>query len=43
MKQLLGGKSNPLKNTESDLLQLNDTYSVLTDNKELNSDFQEFG
>ena len=33
--------SDPLKKTESDTLQLNETYCVLTDNQELDSDFQE--
>ena len=32
MKQLLDGRSDPLKKTESDILQLNGTYCVLTDN-----------
>ena len=40
MKQLLDGRNDPLKNTESDVSQLNVTNSVLTDNKELNSDFK---
>ena len=30
-----------LKKTESDTLQLNETYRVLTDNQELDSHFQE--
>ena len=41
MKQLLDDRSDPVKKTESDILQLNETYSVLRDNKELDSDFQE--
>ena len=41
MKQLLDGRSDPPKKTESDILQLNETYRVLTDNQELDSDFQE--
>ena len=32
MKQLLDGRSDPLKKTESDILQLNGTYCVLMDN-----------
>ena len=32
--------SDPLKKTESDTLQLNETYCVLTDNQELDRDFQ---
>ena len=40
MKQLLDGRNDPLKKTESDALQLNVTNSVLKDNKELNSDFK---
>ena len=38
MKQLLDGKSDPLKKTESGILQLNETYHVLVDNEELDSD-----
>ena len=41
MKQLLDGRSDPLKKTESDILQLNETHRVLTKNQELDSDFQE--
>ena len=41
MKQLLDGRSDPPKKTESDILQLNETYRVLTDNQELDSDFKE--
>ena len=41
MKQLLGGRSDPLKKTESDALQLNEIYCVLTDNQERDSGFQE--
>ena len=44
MKQLLDGRSDPLEKTKSDILQLNLTSSlynkVLTDNKELDSDFK---
>ena len=40
MKQLLDGRSNPLKKTESDILQLNVTNSVLMDNKKLDSYFK---
>ena len=40
MKQLLDGRSDPLKRTKSDILQLTVTNSVLTDNKELDSDFK---
>ena len=41
MKQFLDGRSDPLKKTESDILQLNETHRVLTKNQELDSDFQE--
>ena len=41
MKQLLDSRSDPLKKAENDILQLNETYRVLTDNQELDSDFQE--
>ena len=44
MKQLLDGRSDPLEKTKSDILQLNLTSSlynkVLTDNKDLDSDFK---
>ena len=40
MTQILGGRSNPLKKTENDVLQLNVTNSVLTDNKERHSEFK---
>ena len=40
MKQLLYGRSDPLRKTESDILQVNVTNSVLTENKELVSDFK---
>ena len=40
MKQLLDGRSDPLKRTKSDILQLTVTNGVLTDNKELDSDFK---
>ena len=39
MKQLLDGRSDLLKKTHSDILRLNVTNSVLTDKKELGSDF----
>ena len=41
MKQLLDGRSDFVKKVESDILQLNVTKSVLTDNKEPDSDFKE--
>ena len=41
MKQLLDGRSDPLKKTQSDILRLNVTNSVLTDKKELGSDLKE--
>ena len=41
MKQLLDGRSNPLKKTESDFVQLNVKNSALANNKELDSDFRE--
>ena len=40
MRQMLDGRSDPLKKTESDILQLNVTNSILTDNKERDSDFK---
>ena len=40
MKQILDGRSDLLKKTKSDILQLNVTNSVLTDNKEHDSDFK---
>ena len=40
MKQLRDGRSNSLKKTESDTLQLNVTNSVLMDNKKLDSYFK---
>ena len=40
MKQILDGRSDPLKKTKSDILQLNVTNSVLADNKEHDSDFK---
>ena len=40
MKQLLDGRSDPLKRTKSDILQLTVINGVLTDNKELDSDFK---
>ena len=39
--QILDGRSEPLKKTESDILQLNVTNSLLTDNKERDSIFKE--
>ena len=39
MKQIVDSRSDPLTKTESDILQLNVTNSVLTDNKERDSDF----
>ena len=41
MKQLLDGRSDLLKKTQSDILRLNVTDSVLTDKKELGSDLKE--
>ena len=41
MKQLLDARSDSVKKTENDILQLNVTKSVLTDNKEPDSDFKE--
>ena len=41
MIQLLNSRSDPLKETQSDILQMNVTNSVLTDNKNLDSDFKE--
>ena len=40
MKQILDGRSNPLKKTENNILQLNVTNRVLTDNKERDSEFK---
>ena len=40
MKQMLDGRSDPLKKSESNILQLNVTNSVFTDNKERESDFK---
>ena len=41
MKQLLSGRSDPLRKTESDTLQLNEIYCVSTGNQECDSGFQE--
>ena len=41
MIQLLNSRNDPLKETQSDILQMNVTNSVLTDNKDLDSDFKE--
>ena len=38
MKQLLDARSDSVKKTENDILQLNVTKSVLTDTKEPDSD-----
>ena len=38
---MLDGRSEPLKKTESDILQINVTNSLLTDNKECDSIFRE--
>ena len=40
MKQILGGRSDPLKKVEGDILQLNVTNSVLMDNKEHDSNLK---
>ena len=40
MRKILDGKSDPLKKTECDIVQLNVTNNVLTDNKERDSDFK---
>ena len=40
MRKILDGRSDPLKKTEGDILHLNVTNSVLTDNKERDCDFK---
>ena len=42
MKQLLDGRSDPLKRTKSDIL-LTVLNGILTDNKELDSNFKTIG
>ena len=41
MRQILDGRSEPLKKTESDIVQLNVRNSILTDNKVRDSAFRE--
>ena len=41
MKKLLDARSDTLKKTQSDILRLSVTSRVLTDNKELDSEYKE--